>query len=211
LLDRRATAALLLDARAVMLNLESPFRYASGILSPIYCDNRILISDPDRRSLIVDGLTTLVSDLAPTANLVAGTATAGIPWAAWIADRRRLPMVYVRAAAKEHGRGQRIEGRLPDPAVAVVVEDLVTSGGSSLSTVEALREAGAEVVGIVAIFSYGLRKADDALAAAGVPLRTLTGLRDLLRAAEETGYVPPSQRDALFAAIRAALGDLSEA
>jgi orotate phosphoribosyltransferase len=205
-----ATAALLLDARAVMLNLESPFLYASGILSPIYCDNRVLISDPERRELIVDGLEALAVGLAPTANVVAGTATAGIPWAAWIADRLRLPMVYVRAAAKEHGRGQRIEGRLPERPVSIVVEDLVTTGGSSLSSVDALREAGAEVAGIVAIFSYGLRKADDTLAAAGVPLRTLTGLRDLLPVAEETGYVPMAQRDALFAAISAALGDLSE-
>jgi orotate phosphoribosyltransferase len=211
MLDRQTAAGLLLSAHAVMLNLESPFRYTSGILSPIYCDNRVLISDPERRRQIVAGLVEAVRSLAPTANVVAGTATAGIPWAAWVAERLDFPMVYVRATAKEHGRGQRVEGRLPAPAVAVVIEDLVTTGGSSLGTVEALRDAGAEVAGVAAIFSYGLRKADDALAAAGVPLRTLTGLHDLLRVAEQSGYVPASQRETLVAAIRTALGDLSEA
>ena len=203
-------AQLLLEAHAVMLNLETPFRYASGILSPIYCDNRVLISDPGRRAELVTGLVELARAHAPDADVISGTATAGIPWAAWVADRLDKPMVYVRAAAKEHGRGQRIEGRLASPARVLVVEDLVSTGGSSLSTVEALREAGSDVLGVIAIFSYGLRRATAGFAAAGVPVYSLTGLRTLLDVAAATDYIPAGRRAAVGAAIAVALGDLSE-
>ncbi len=175
---RREVARLLLDAGAVAIDVEHPFRYTSGILSPIYCDNRLLISFPEKRRRIVGWMAERLEAAIGRAgvDVIAGTATAGIPYAAWLSDRLDLPMVYVRAAAKEHGRGQRVEGRLQAGQRVVVVEDLVTTGGSSISTVEGVEEAGGKVVGCVAIFSYELPRAAEAFEARGIPLFPLTGL-----------------------------------
>ena len=191
----REVARLLLGLDAVSINVEHPFRYTSGILSPIYCDNRLIISFPSERRLIVSRL---VERIAATIgregfDVIAGTATAGIPYAAWVSDQLGLPMIYVRAQAKEHGRGQRIEGRLQAGQRVIVVEDLVTTGGSSLSTVDGVEEAGGKVVGCAAIFSYELPKAVDAFAARQIPLMPLTGLSTLLEVAAESGYLPPER------------------
>lgn len=204
----KETARILLTTGAVSISLDKPFRYASGILSPIYCDNRLVISFPEERRRVVDHLVERIrtESGAAAAEVVAGTATGGIPWAAWVADRLELPMVYVRAAAKEHGRGNRVEGKLTAGQRVVVVEDLVTTGGSSLSTVDALTEAGAMVASCVVIFSYDLPAASAAFAARGVPLFALTGLPALLEEAASAGFIPEDEQTATLAAIRLALG-----
>lgn len=196
-------AAILLEAGAVSINVAQPFTYASGIVSPIYCDNRLLISFPRERRRVVEGLVaTLDSALgAPAVDVVAGTATGAIPWAAWVAADLDKPMIYVRGAAKEHGRGQRIEGRLAAGARVVVVEDLVTTGGSALSTVEAIREAGAIAVGCLAIFTYGLGSTERRFAEQGVALHALTSLPALLEVAVERGYLTAAEREPALAAI----------
>lgn len=203
---QREVARLLLDVGAVAIDLEHPFRYTSGILSPIYCDNRMLISFPAERRRIVAWLAErLEATLGRTGvDVIAGTATAGIPYAAWLAERLDLPMVYVRAAAKEHGRRQRVEGRLNPGQRVVVVEDLVTTGGSSLSTVEGVEEAGGKVVGCLAIFSYELPRSAEAFEARGIPLLPLTGLSTLLEVAAESGRVSPERLDEVREGIRRA-------
>jgi orotate phosphoribosyltransferase len=203
---QREVARLLLDVGAVAIDLEHPFRYTSGILSPIYCDNRMLISFPIERRRIVAWLAErLEATLGRTGvDVIAGTATAGIPYAAWLAERLDLPMVYVRAAAKEHGRGQRVEGRLKAGQRVVVVEDLVTTGGSSISTVEGVEEAGGKVVGCLAIFSYELPRSAEAFEARGIPLLPLTGLSTLLEVAAESGRVSPERLDEVREGIRRA-------
>ncbi len=203
---RREIARLLLDAGAVSIDVEHPFRYTSGILSPIYCDNRLLISFPAERRRIVGWMADRLEAQIGQAgvDVIAGTATAGIPYAAWLAEALTLPMVYVRAAAKEHGRGQRVEGRLREGQRVVVVEDLVTTGGSSISTVEGIEEVGGKVVGCLAIFSYELPRAVAAFEARGIPLYTLTSLSTLLEVAAESGRVSPERLDEVREGIRRA-------
>ncbi len=183
----RRLAADLLSIGAVAFSPDRPFTWASGLLSPVYCDNRLTLGHPAIRRRITDGFAAAVSDLH--FDVVAGTATAGIPHAAWLADRLGLPMVYVRSAAKGHGRGRRVEGPLDPGARVVVVEDLVSTGMSSLSAVEGLRDEGAEVVALVAIFSYGLPAARDAVARAGVDVRVLTTFDVLLEEAVGSGRI----------------------
>ncbi len=178
----RRIAGILLEIGAIRIQLDSPIRFASGILSPIYCDNRLLMGRPDHRVHVIDGLTEAVRTSAASAECVAGTATAGIPHAAWVADRLALPMVYVRAEAKAHGKSKQIEGGDVRDRNVVVVEDLVTTGGSSLRTLTALRDAGARVDHCVAIFSYGFREADEAFQSAKCSLTCLTGFDALLEA-----------------------------
>jgi orotate phosphoribosyltransferase len=187
--SRRATARDLLAAGAVELRPDAPFTWASGLRSPIYCDNRLTLSDPDLRRRLTDGFASLVEshDLRP--EVIAGTATAGIPHAAWLADRLSLPLVYVRSAAKSHGRGNRVEGRLPEGTSVVLVEDTVSTGGSALAAVEAIREAGARVIAVLAIFDYGFLRARDAFAGAGVTLHALAGYDDLVAEARAAGAV----------------------
>lgn len=205
----REIAGLLLRLGAVSINVEQPFRYASGIVSPIYCDNRLIISHPAERGQVVDRLVErLDAEVGRAAfDVVAGTATAGIPWAAWVADRLGKPMIYVRGAAKEHGRGQRIEGHLLPGQRTVVVEDLVTTGGSSLSTVEAIREAGGSVEACLAIFTYELPTTRQSFEARGVRLLALTGLSALLEVAAAEGYLAPEQRAEVSQAIARAFED----
>lgn len=181
-------ARLLLDQQAVALQPTDPFRYSSGILSPIYTDNRILISSPEARTTVTAGLVEAASEFGEI-EAVAGTATAGIPWAAWITEQLGLPMVYVRSKAKSHGRQNQIEGKLGERSRTLIVEDLVSTGGSCLNAVEAVREAGAEPVGVVAIFTYGMQSAEEGFAKAGVPLATLTDFPALVEAAAASGAI----------------------
>lgn len=185
----RQIAEVLLNVGAVIINAQDLFTYASGVRSPIYCDNRLLISHPGARRLVSEKLAEAVAGIE--CDVVAGTATAGIPWAAWVADRLVLPMVYVRDAPKGHGRKLRVEGVIEPGQRAVVMEDLVTTGGSAISSVEGLREAGAEVTDTVTIFTYESPKASQALAAAGVQLTALSGIATLLYVALATGRISP--------------------
>ena len=146
----------LLNIKAVKLSPEEPFTWASGIKSPIYCDNRLTISYPEIRTRIAKGIAALIKEQYPDAQVIAGTATAGIPHAAWVAEELNLPMIYVRSKPKDHGRGKQIEGVLAPGAKTVVIDDLLSTGGSVLKAVSAAKNEGADVVGVCAIFSYQL-------------------------------------------------------
>lgn len=187
-------AQMLLRIRAVVLRPDSPFRYASGLLSPIYCDNRIIISFPEERRQVACWFAQLLSREGISVDVIAGTATGGIPHAAWLAAETELPMVYVRSGAKDHGRGQSIEGVLSAGQRVVVVEDLVTTGGSSLGTVTALREAGGEVGHVLTIFSYDLDQVSEAFLHQEVQLHPLTTLPVLLDVAVEEGFLTSGER-----------------
>lgn len=175
----------LLALRAVVLRPDEPFQWASGRLSPVYTDNRLTLGSPEVRGRLVDGFRELASEFEVT--LIAGTATAGIPHATLLADRLALPLVYVRSKPKGHGRKNMIEGAAVAGHRVLVVEDLVSTGGSVLAAAEALSENGASPVAALAVFSYGLDVSEDAFRAAGLPLRTLTTLDALLRVAETDG------------------------
>ncbi|MCB1053561.1 MAG: orotate phosphoribosyltransferase, partial [Acidobacteria bacterium] len=190
-------AETLLDLNAVIVRPDHPFRWASGLLSPIYCDNRILISSVEGRALVQKAFQEKMKALNWQPNVIAGTATAGIPHAAWLAWLLELPMVYVRSAEKKHGQGKRIEGQLPIEARAVIVEDLISTGGSSLSTLEALLAENAQVLGILAIFEYGLPKAQQAFAQAHIAYASLTNLAVLAETLANRGALTGDQRAAL--------------
>ena len=179
----------LLDIKAVFLRPNEPFTWASGIKSPIYCDNRLTLSYPNVRKDIENGLAKLIKDNFPDANCLMGTATAGIAHAALVADILDLPMGYVRGGAKSHGRNNRIEGKVEPVMKVVVVEDLISTGGSSLECVEALREAGCEVIGLIAIFTYGLPKATTNFEAANCKYATLTDYDTLIEVAKQNNYI----------------------
>lgn len=179
----------LLEIGAVFLQPNDPFTWSSGIKSPIYCDNRLTLSYPKVRKDIAEGLATLVKENFPDTEVIAGTATAGIPHAAWVSDISELPMCYVRSKAKAHGKGKQIEGKVEKGQKVVVVEDLISTGGSAITAVEALREAGCEVLGIVAIFSYGLPAADEKLNATNVKAIALTDYPTLVDVALEKGKI----------------------
>ena len=191
-------AKQLLSVKAVFLRPEEPFTWASGIQSPIYCDNRLTLSSPAVRSRIEAGLASLVQLHFPEAEALMGTSTAGIAHAAITAPLLDLPMGYVRGEAKSHGRTNRIEGRLDPGTKVVVVEDLISTGGSVIDVVEALREAGAEVLGIVSIFTYGLRKGVERLAAANVVNHSLSNLDALVDVAVEQNYITPDQKQQIL-------------
>lgn len=193
----REVAALLLDLRAVVLRPGEPFTWASGWRAPVYCDNRVLLSDPRARRLIRDRLAEGLRGRFPDVDLVAGVATAGIAHGVLVAEVFDRPFVYVRAAAKGHGMGHRIEGRWNPGDRAAVVEDLVSTGGSSLAAVAALREAGVEVAGLGAIFTYGFGRASRAFEEAGCPWFTLTDYPHLLAEAVSRGLVDASSRNSL--------------
>ncbi len=181
----------LLSIQAVFLRPEEPFTWASGIHSPIYCDNRLVLSDHKVRTDVENGLMQLVKEEYPDVEVLMGTSTAGIAHAAIVAQMMELPMGYVRGGNKGHGRQNRIEGKLSAGQKVVVVEDLISTGGSVIEVVDALREAGAEVLGIVSIFTYGMQKSVDRLAAANVKNVSLTNLDTVLEAAVEEGYIKP--------------------
>ena len=176
-LSSRDLAGCLLDAGAVRLQPTDPFTWASGLKSPIYCDNRQLLGLPKVRSEIVKALATRASALEPT--LIAGAATAGVPWAAMVADRLNLPMAYVRPTPKNHGMGRQVEGPLARGLRTVLIEDLVSTGMSSLKCAEALEAEGAEVPVVLALFSYGLPQAQAAFAEAGIDLAVLSSFESL--------------------------------
>ena len=185
----------LLSIRAVFLRPDDPFTWASGIKSPIYCDNRLVLSDHKVRTYVETGLMNVIKENYPDVEVLMGTSTAGIAHAAIIAQMMELPMGYVRGGNKDHGRQNRIEGRLEAGQKVVVVEDLISTGGSVIDVVDALREAGAEVLGIVSIFTYGMQKSVDRLAAANVKNVSLTNLDTLIEAAVEENYIQPGDAD----------------
>lgn len=187
-------AEILLRLRAVALRPSAPFRFASGLLSPIYCDNRLLISYPAERLQVARWFADTIRQSGLALEVIAGTATAGIPHAAWLAAELGLPMVYVRSQAKGHGQERLVEGVLLPGQRVGVVEDLVTTGGSSLQTVAALREAGAIVEHVFAIFSYGFPETAASFARAGLALHPLTTLPVLLDVAIARGYLSPAER-----------------
>lgn len=181
----------LLKIKAVFLRPDDPFTWASGIQSPIYCDNRLVLSSPSVRTDVETGLKQLIETEYPDAEILMGTSTAGIAHAAIVAQMMGLPMGYVRGGNKDHGRKNRIEGRLTPGQKTVVVEDLISTGGSVLDVVDALRDAGADVLGIVSIFTYGLQKSADRLAAAHVTNVSLTDFDTVISAAVEESYIRP--------------------
>ena len=199
---KKDIAAELLRIKAVFLRPDDPFTWASGIKSPIYCDNRLVLSDPLARSKVEQAIADTVREYYPDAQALMGTATAGIAHAAIAAHLLGLPMGYVRGSAKDHGRSNRIEGRLEAGQKVVVIEDLISTAGSCVEVVEALREAGAEVLGVVSIFTYGMRKGLDRLAEAGVENHSLTDISTLLDVAVDQGYIPPSQKEQVSAFIQ---------
>lgn len=194
---KRAISKELLSIGAVFLRPDEPFTWASGIKSPIYCDNRLTLSAPAVRSQIEEGLARLVREKFPDCEILMGTSTAGIPHAAIVASILDLPMGYVRGSAKDHGRTNRIEGKLLPGQKTVVVEDLISTGGSVIDVVDALREEGAEVLGIVSIFTYNMEKSRTRLDAAHVVNYSLTDLDTLVEVAAEEGYIAPADIDRL--------------
>jgi len=180
-------AKILLEKKAVTLNVDEPYTYVSGIRSPIYCDNRVLTYYPEMRKVIINGFTEKAKELAP--DVVAGTASSAISWAAWVGDRVEKPMVYIRKAGKGYGKDNLIEGGDISGMRVVVIEDLVSTGGSSANAVQACIDAGAEVIAIVAIFTYEFEKAKMKFKEIGIETRFLTDFTTLTRVAAENNYL----------------------
>lgn len=180
---KQEIAANLLAAKAVSLRPDQPFTWASGIKSPIYCDNRLILSFPDKRDVVVSGFVSAIRKHFPEAQMLMGTATAGIPWAAMSAQEMKLPMGYVRSSNKNHGKENKIEGNCPAGTKVVIIEDLISTGGSVRDVVEALRAAGAEVLGVAAIFTYELAQATQTFTDLDCPLVTLSEYSELIQVA----------------------------
>lgn len=189
----------LLSIQAVFLRPEQPFTWASGIKSPIYCDNRLTLTSVEVRNHVEAGLAEIVRTKFPEAEVLMGTSTAGIAHAAIVATLMNLPMGYVRSGAKDHGRTNRIEGKLEPGTKVVVVEDLISTGGSCIEVVEALREAGADVLGIVSIFTYGMQRGVEKIAAANTVNYSLSNLDSLVEVAVEENYIAPEWKDRILA------------
>lgn len=194
----RHVAASLLDIEAVTLRPHQPFTWTSGLKSPIYCDNRLTMSYPAIREAVADGFVALIKAKYADAEVVAGTATAGIPHAAWVAQKLGLPMIYIRDKAKGHGKENLIEGAVKPGQKVIVIEDLISTGGSSLKAALAVKEAGAEALGVLAIFSYELDKAAAAFQAANMPLDTLSNYSKLLEVALEKGKIKEEDLELLY-------------
>ena len=188
----------LLKIKAVFFRPEQPFTWASGIKSPVYCDNRLTLSDPEVRTDVEEGLAQLIRENYPDAEALMGTSTAGIAHAAIASHIMGLPMGYVRSGHKDHGRQNQIEGRLEKGQKVVVVEDLISTGGSVIEVVDVLREAGAEVLGIVSIFTYGMQRGLDRLASADVKNISLTNFDVIAEVAAEDGYIRPEDVERLI-------------
>ncbi|MCI3027916.1 orotate phosphoribosyltransferase [Desemzia sp. C1] len=182
-------ADLLLECEAVSLNPKEPYTWASGIKSPIYCDNRITLSYPAVRKEIAKGLADIIRKFYPETEVIAGTATAGIPHAAWVAEELDLPMIYIRSKAKGHGKQNQIEGRLTEGQKVVCIEDLISTGGSVIDAASAVQQAGGAVLGCAAIFSYQLDAAMDNFRKVDLPIYTLSNYSALIKAAVEKGII----------------------
>lgn len=190
-------AKALLGIKAVFLRPDEPFTWASGIKSPIYCDNRLILTAPEARDLVEKSIAAKVKEYYPEAEVLMGTSTAGIAHAAIAAHILGMPMGYVRGSAKDHGRNNRIEGRLEPGQKVVVIEDLISTGGSCIDVVEALREAGAVVLGVISIFTYGMKKGLERLAAANVENHSLSNFDTLVEVAAEEKYIAPEDVERL--------------
>lgn len=194
----KEVAAELLSIQAVFLHPDEPFTWASGIKSPIYCDNRLILTAPAARRIVENAIAETVREKFPEAQTLMGTSTAGIAHAAIAGYILDMPMGYVRGSAKDHGRNNKIEGRLNPGDKVVVIEDLISTAGSCIDVVEVLREAGAEVLGVVSIFTYGMKKGLDRLAAAGVTNYSLSNLDTLVDVAVEKGYIKAEDKERLL-------------
>lgn len=192
-MNEKEIAEILLKVNAVTLRPKEPFTFVSGIKSPIYCDNRLIISHTVERKIIIESFLKKIEGLK--FDIVAGTATAGIPWAAWIALKLDKPMIYVRDKPKGHGKENQIEGRLEKGQKVLVVEDLISTGGSSVAAVEAVRNAGGDVIACVAIFTYGFKKSKSAFEQAKCKLFTLTNFDTLIDVAVKADYIDEEDRD----------------
>ncbi|WP_096435473.1 orotate phosphoribosyltransferase [Alteribacter populi] len=188
----------LLSIEAVSLKPEAPFTWSSGLKAPIYCDNRVTMSYPDVRRDLILGFVKLINTHYPEVTAIAGTATAGIPHAAWVAEELGLPMVYVRSKPKEHGKKSLIEGRLKKGDRVVVIEDLISTGGSSIHAAKAVKEAGAHVLGVAAIFTYGLAKGKEAFDACELDYQTITDFKALVTEAVNRGEITANEQNLLL-------------
>ena len=195
---KKKIAEGLLSIEAVFLRPEEPFTWASGIKSPIYCDNRLTLTAPEVRTAVEEGLAQTVKEHYPECEVLMGTSTAGIAHAAIVGHLMNLPMGYVRSSAKDHGRTNQIEGRLLPGQKVVVIEDLISTGGSAIDCVKVLREAGAEVLGIASIFTYGMKKGIDRMAEAEVKNVSLCDLDALVEVAADTGYIKAEDKERIL-------------
>ena len=195
----KTVAKNLLDIKAVSLQPNDPFTWASGIKSPIYCDNRLVLSFPEKRSVVVQGFVELIQKEYSEAEVIVGTATAGIPWGAMVADKMEKPFGYVRNSNKTHGKGNKIEGKIEKGAKVVVVEDLISTGGSVKDVILSLREAGAEVLGVVAIFTYLLPASSELFDSIACSFKTLSNYDVLIDVALENAYIKENDLEKLKA------------
>jgi orotate phosphoribosyltransferase len=192
-MTKQEIAEILLSSKAVTLNPDKPFTYASGIKSPIYCDNRLLLSDVDARRKIVDAFEEMFKENGITFDIVAGTATAGIPWGAWVAEEENAPFIYARSNKKDHGKKNKIEGKIEKGKKALVIEDLISTGGSSVNAVDAVKHAGAEVDTCAAIFTYDMKKAEERFARINCNILALTDFSTLIEVAVSRKYITKKQ------------------
>lgn len=188
----------LLKIKAVQIKIDSYFTWTSGIKSPIYCDNRLTMSYPDIRKKIAKAFVTKLEENSQKPDVIAGCATAGIPHAAWLADELNIPMVYVRSSPKGHGKGNQIEGKIERGDNVIVIEDLISTGGSSIDSANVLKEAGANVLGVLAIFTYGLKKGKDNFANENIELDTITSFDYLIDALLEDGDITENEKSELL-------------
>ncbi len=196
--NEKAVAEKLLQINAIKLSPDKPFAWASGWKSPIYCDNRKILSFPLIREFIKDGMCSLVATTYPNANLLAGVATAGIPWGAMAADKLKLTFIYVRTKTQEHGLGNHIEGFYERGMQTVVIEDLISTGKSSLQAADILKNAGLQLAGMISIFTYGFKAADEAFKEANVQYKSLTNYSTLIKLAIENGIISSDDEKTLL-------------
>lgn len=197
-MKKRDIAKALLSIQAVFLRPEDPFTWASGIKSPIYCDNRLTLTAPKVRTLIEEALVEVINEFYPNVEVLMGTSTAGIPHAAIVGHLMDLPAGYVRGGKKDHGRTNQIEGKLSEGEKVVVIEDLISTAGSCCETVETLRKAGADVLGVASIFTYGMKKGLENLAVHNIENHSLSDLDTLVEVAVDTGYIKPDDKNRIL-------------
>lgn len=191
-------AEILLGIKAVSLKPNNPFRYSSGILSPVYTDCRLLISDPKARKKIINLYIKAIAESDASFNVVAGTSTAGIPHAAWVAESLNLPMIYVRGSAKDHGKGNQIEGSIKKDQTAIIIEDLISTGKSSIETARAIRRAGAKVNYVFSIMTYGMKSAQDNFKKNKLKLISLASFKDIVNQASKMKYIEQNEQAAIL-------------